>query len=300
MRSSEVSTTGRICSHSDPEQQRIWKELYDNFCRHLVCLAVRYCQVDRNGQRESVERIAHYTFFIVSVGERWFLITSGHVLKEIEGRVRNPRIRIEYFMLADFFGEREAVKVPTPFSFDPEESFYEDNNQLGLDFGFIPLRAWYVTGLRANGIIPITEQYWTRPHDPPITAYFMLGFPQDLNLARNLPTKPGDERNASATPVLVSVERVDDPATLPDSVPTRETTFPRFIGRITAAEIEFRVEGMSGGPIFGLVDVGSSAAYTVVAMQNSWHAPTRTLFGCPIRVFGAILTAYLENETKSA
>ncbi|QJW93212.1 hypothetical protein [Frigoriglobus tundricola] len=56
---------------------------------------------------------------------------------------------------------------------------------------------------------------------------------------------------------------------------------------------------MSCDPIFGLIDL-TTGDYTAVAMQNSWHPPTRTLFGCPLRVIGAILTTYLAARNKTA
>jgi hypothetical protein len=45
------------------------------------------------------------------------------------------------------------------------------------------------------------------------------------------------------------------------------------MGKITA-EIPFNVEGMSGGPIFGIFDHPTEVYYVVVAMQNSWHETT--------------------------
>jgi hypothetical protein len=293
-----MATTMKISSADNPDVEALWKLLYNNFCQHLVCLAVRYSYLDEKGKSDGFRRLAHYTFFVVSVGNQWFLVTSGHVLRDLDKVFQSDRVRVEYCLLADFFGERKKVELPTPFPYPSEPHFFEDNDDLGLDFGFIPLREWYKSGLQHNGILPLTEAQWRRTSDPPVCAYWVLGFPQDVNESRNPPLPAEDKCRGTAAPVMVSLEPVSDTSVLPDSVPLRETQLPRFIGRINT-DIDFRVEGMSGGPIFGLVN-DPEGYYILVAMQNSWHAPSRTVFGCPVRVIGAVLTEYVARNQKAA
>ena len=64
------------------------------------------------------------------------------------------------------------------------------------------------------------------------------------------------------------------------------------MGRINT-DIPFGIVGMSGGPIFGLADLPSGQpGYAVAASQSYWYKPSRVIVGCPIRVFGELLSRY--------
>jgi hypothetical protein len=75
-------------------------------------------------------------------------------------------------------------------------------------------------------------------------------------------------------------------------VTIKPTKFPQFIGRINA-EISFSIEGMSGGPIFGLTEKSDGTdEYTVVALQSRWIQDRRIILGCPLRVFGGFISKH--------
>jgi hypothetical protein len=244
---------------------------------------------------DGFEYLNHYSFFVVSVSERWFLVSAGHVLSALDDLFRNADVRILSAFLADFFGERGVRNVPLAFAYESTSRFFLDDKGSGVDFGFIPVSDRLKADLRVSKIEPISERHWTRETDPEIAAYWLLGFPADINQQYNQPIRAGDERRGVAAPVMVSADRLEPHDVHPD-IADWQTPIPRFIGRINL-EIPFRIEGMSGGPIFGLCETHTGhVGYTVVALQSCWEPTTRTIFGCPIRVFGEVLMHHLEGQ----
>jgi hypothetical protein len=271
---------------ADVKLERFREKLYDTLCRHLVCLGVRFTRLDSQGNSDGMEYLCPCSCFVISVRDRWFLVTAGHVLKELDQAVRQKKIRVESSFLADFFGKRSAVRYPTPFPYEDMPKHYIDDD--GLDLGFIPLRDLFKEGMRKN-IIPISEKHWCRRHDLEIAAYWMLGFPGEVHGWFNKPINAGEDRISVAAPVIISAEEIRDIAEIPTSVVIPSTTFPRFIGRINL-EIPFDIKGMSGGPIFGLIETADGkVGYTVIALQSSWYEDSRIILGCPIHVFGKII-----------
>jgi hypothetical protein len=131
----------------DKGLERSREQLYDRLCRHLVCLGIRFTRLDTYGNSDGKEYVYHCSCFVVAVKDKWFLVTAGHVLEDLDKLVREKAIRIESSFLADFFGQRDAVRFPTPFSYEDAPRHYIDDVKLDLDFGFIPLRDLFRDGL---------------------------------------------------------------------------------------------------------------------------------------------------------
>jgi hypothetical protein len=274
--------------------ERFREQLYDRLCRHLVCLGIRFTHLDTQGNSDGKEHIRLYSCFVVSIKDKWFLVTAGHVFEELDKGLRKKAIRIESSFLADFFGQRSAVRSPTPFSYEDAPKHYIVDTKLGLDFGFILLRDLFRDGLLSNGIVPIPENHRTQRQEPRIDVYWMLGFPSEVKKFEplNKPINGGEVRVSEAAPVIISAEKIDDESQIPSSVTIEPTKFPRFIGRINA-EIQFNIQGMSGGPIFGLTETADGMVeYTVVAIQSSWYQESRIIFGCLLRVVGEFISRH--------
>jgi len=251
-------------------------------------MGIRFTYLDKEGKSDGIEHLAHASFFVASVSDQWFLVTAGHVLKHLDRAVRERYIQVEHYFLVDYLGHRDTINYPVPFPYETEPKFFIDDEALGIDFGFIPVRELFKEGMKRNGITPISEKHWTREVDPSIAAYWMLGFPEEVNRTFNEPIKAGEDRKGGVASVIISADRVED-----SSHGEAPTTYPRFIGRINI-EIPFGIKGMSGGPIFGLTRTPDNlVGYTVVALQSRWERSTRTIYGCPIGVFGEILARHV-------
>lgn len=190
--------------------ERFREQLYDRLCRHLVCLGIRFTRLDTQGNSDGKEYVCPCSCFVVSIKDKWFLVTAGHVFQELDECLREKTIRIESSFLADFFGQRNAVRSPTPFSYEDAPKHYIDDIELGLDFGFIPLRGLFRDGLLSNGIVPIPEKHWTQRQEPRIDAYWMLGFPSEVDEHEplNTPINAGEVRVRKTAPVIISAEEI--------------------------------------------------------------------------------------------
>jgi hypothetical protein len=233
-----------------------------------------------------------YSCFVVSLRDNWFLVTAGHAVKELAELLQARKIRIVRAFLADYFGHRETVRRLTPFPFDCTEQHYVDEITLGLDYAFIPLRDFFKKGMQANGIKPLSEKHWTDSRTVEFAVYALLGFPEEV--ATDYDPNIGVEHPeiGSIGSVVVSAEALADKSLIPDSVNSALITGPWFTGRITA-NTKLDIVGMSGGPIFGLCKgEGGLLTYSVVAIQSRWHKTSKIIFGCPIKLFGAMVERY--------
>lgn len=90
---------------------------------------------------------------------------------------------------------------------------------------------------------------------------------------------------------MIHVERFDgDRSQLP------RAQFQRFVGKLSSNWPHGGIEGMSGGPVFGInADTGE---YGVVAVQSGWLAQQRITFACPVTVFSPRLMAALRARGK--
>jgi hypothetical protein len=166
------------------------EHLFAHVCRHLVCLAVQYVELDEKGCPKGQEKFIAYSAFVMSMNDRWFLVTAGHALKELDSLLDARRIKITSCCIADYFGKDAKVHYPTPFPYDESSPRWSiDDRLLGLDLGLVYLRKLYRDGMEANGIMPVSERNWVRQHEVAFDAYYILGFPKELV---DQHTKPAD------------------------------------------------------------------------------------------------------------
>jgi hypothetical protein len=276
----------------EPRVEHFWQQVYDYLNRHLVCLGVRYVPINAQGEQSGKERLMRYSCFVVSLCDKWFLVTAGHALKELAELLQARKIRIVHSFLADYFGHRDTVRRLTPFPFDCTEQHYMDEITLGLDYAFIPLRDIFKWGMESNGIKPLSEKHWTDSRKVEFAVYTLLGFPEEVATDYDPNIEVEHPEHGSIGSVVLSVEAHSDKSLIPDSVNSGLITGPWFTGRITA-NTKLDIGGMSGGPIFGLCQgEGGLLTYSVVAIQSRWHKTSKVIFGCPIKLFGEMVERY--------
>jgi len=274
-----------------PDVQRIWQKMYDHLCQHLVCLGVRFETIDDQGVSSGPQKLLRLSCFVVSLRDKWFLVTAGHALKEIADTVAARKIRVVHAFLVDYFGHREVVRGITSFPYETTQQFV-DEPTLGLDYGFIPLSDFFKAGLQANGIIALSEQHWTLTQHVEFASYVVLGFPADVATDYGTNSELADPLSGSLGTVVISAEQLLDKSQIPEGVDPAVKSGPWFVGRITA-DTTLNIKGMSGGPIFGLCrSKDGNIGYSVVAIQSRWHQSSKVIFGCPIELFGKMVETY--------
>ena len=256
-----------------------------HYAQHFVSLNATIYHPDN---RAETERIFSCSAFVVSVKDTWFLITAGHVLKEIQ-TAKEQGQQIQGWFLDNSMSDRATDNHATYFAFDRAEKFFYFDEEEGYDYAFIELD--YLTRLNLEiGITALSEQAWRQSLPSKFDEYFLLGVPdesveQDLN-------------SASVTKTLVSapLDKLgsEELANIASNIPLKDGLFYGQLHPVPegAKNIPQSIVGMSGGPIFGLKHFDENSRYWVIAIQSWWNRESRIIRACYVRV----LCEWLEHQ----
>lgn len=253
--------------------------------RHAVALLVTYRF--RDDEPHAKRRLAVYSCAVIVIDDTPCLLTAGHCISEIERLIDSENITNIGCAIGDIFGLEAKSSIPIPFDIENSYRFHVDDDEDELDFGVILLTPHYVRLLGKNGIVGIFEENWARQQTLSFDAYVILGFPKALT-----ETELTEGDRALVTPFLL---RVNPPDTdlHPDYVSSR-----RFVGTIADDLDISSIEGMSGGPILGF-NKSKPNTYWIVAIQSTWIASKRLVYGCPLPRIGRHLSEGLRAARAS-
>lgn len=239
------------------------------FCRHLVTLDGHWQPLDNNKPNGPMKPFS-YPGVVLSVHAKWFFVTAGHTLRKIDEYMALPEARILEWCLRDHFGPEPTNKHPIPINYNDSPHFAVHDAAEGLDFGVLVLNPNQQALLAANNIAPISEENWAHQHEIERDRHIMLGLPDKY------------VEFTCVSPTMLGVTQLHD---LPDGVPP--TNYPRFVGKLDD-RVDFDIEGMSGGPIYGFKK-GCDNRYWIVAIQSSWLRHRKLVFACPIPILAQIV-----------
>lgn len=253
------------------------------FMRHVVALSL--LDAEREFEQDNLPldyQPGHILFsaFVVSVQNIWFLITAGHILRDIETRIK-PRRRIVKARLIDSL-QNSQNKESIPFDFDdaPKAPIYRKEE--GIDYGIIMLRPGYVRLLLAGGTRAFDEKEYENPPGK-ADKYFLLGFPSQARKIDHTRREGGGNITIDIGCPLVPIQPVDDP---PAELQLTEIRFyakvPIIKGNRYAEDGKMTdIEGMSGGPIIAVKKISSGEIrYWIIAVQSGWLKSERILAAC--------------------
>jgi hypothetical protein len=237
--------------------------------RHVIPMAFIF-------KKDSVVAPYVITTFVLSVQERWFLVTAGHCLQKIDEYKGNGYTLSECYLI-DSFGTGATHFEPIPFTYELARPQYVTDDR-EFDFGIIPLLELHRGSLSANNIIPLNEDVWRiQPKEPEFFA--LLGVPTgNLKMVEN---------KVGFVAALNWIEECEKPDSLPD------TEIPLFYGKITLHAAQKSVVGMSGGPIFAFKEVDGQYRYWLKALQSRWIEQSNLIIGCPTIHLGSVLDKML-------
>lgn len=270
---------------SEEEKEAILNEEMGEFCRYLVTLAGLRYDLDHHQEPRDPATPFFCSGFLLSLDERWYLVTAGHVLKNMEEAVREGRHFYEGFKLVDCYGSRAPHKDPIPFDFDAANKVYQYDEENGLDYALIAISPLYQKLLEANNVIAIREPDWERWKRTRYKDHFMLGFQKELIEQAVVPGANDYLVRGQPVPTFIYVHKLRSP---PANL--RKTKYPRFVGQVGPNDSVGNLAGMSGGPIFG---VTSKSKHGIVAIQSAWLPTSRVIFGCPIGTFTKLAKDHL-------
>ena len=259
-------------------------QLHLRLLKHIVCLYWIDIESEHDGmsgdKSDSDPKDFAVSTFVVSVKNRWFLVTAGHILIDLQSRLDSGR-RIWKSRLIAGSTSNPSESIPFNLEDTPRWHIHED----GLDYAVIQLRRGFVDPLSADGIHPLKEIHW-KDYPKNADEYVLLGFPTQ---AQNLPfTSSEKHTNINITlgcPMLPVFPISDPPSAL-------KCKHERFYAKVPLDKDMFDnstnvrltdIAGMSGGPIFVIKWIDDqNLEYWIKAVQSGWHKTKRILAACPI------------------
>lgn len=267
----------------DPELEKA----FQHFCRHLVGLAVTYQYTASELFEPEKYIFLCLSGFVFSSRNRWFWITAGHALKELDENRENDKIKLVSSVLVDYFHTNTSNNIPIPFDYKNSQRMYVFDEKAGLDFGLIALRPIYKDLLRKNEIVPLAEENWNYSKKITFDRFILLGLPEQYIGVSDSSKVDSHEYIANVYPTMIYLEPTD-------YQPREKTDFNRFIAKIPDSQSINSLVGTSGGPIFGFSSEYVDR-YWIVAVQNSWLPESKIIFGCPISVFAPLAEGIIDD-----
>jgi len=237
--------------------------------------------------------------FLASVNGHWFLVTAGHILREIEGAlVRGQslegwRLDDSWSLEAKRLQSADAKRLESvPFDFPDAPKIYIDEK--GADYALIYIRPLVRDALRANGCEPIDETSWTAEWPSDFDFYVLLGLPDDL----------AEDRSGG----LIEKYLVALPVTpVADPPETLRSPWPRFYGKVPlplevgTGKWLTSIKGMSGGPLFAIKNQADGRqAYWITGVQSGWDADEKVIAAAPSKVFFELAVRRLDTAQLPA
>ncbi len=252
-------------------------------CRHLVGLCVTYRHT-AGGEAQLPARFATCSGTLLFVEGALYFLTAGHVLKRLRELRDCESVEIEGAALADVFGYRRVSDTPIPFDLRNAQLCFVDDEELGLDFGVIPIGPHHARLLAKNGMVALSEENWLKQHSVKFEGYAILGFPAEF-----VSERVSDSSTVRIEPTMFAVRGLEP------AQDYRRTQYPRFVGQVSEGLPLKSLEGMSGGLIFGF-RTEPQLTYWIVAIQSSWNPQTRMVYGCGLPVLASLMTHWAKES----
>lgn len=266
------------------------QEAFAFYAQHLVGLGLLAQPLGPDGNPKGRATCFFKSGFIMEFGRarNWYWVTAGHVIQGIETDVKKGQAETRDFRLIDSYGLGAVDTNPVPFDFDGAWKHAVVDDEAGLDFGVVELRAIYKESLRRNGIVPVRVKDWRNLDEVEFEGFFILGLPDDTIVRSERGMSDGYVITGRAPPSAISVHPMARP---PKEL---ETTHPRYIGKINKKWPAGSIVGASGGPVIGIVK--GYGSQRVIAVQSGWLKTKRITFACPLQVIGPMIQAAIRSR----
>ena len=253
------------------------EELAKLLCRHMTPLGVQYRVND-------IEAAAVFSAFLVKIKQYAFVITAGHIKEDLQELISNPSYTDVCFSLLDgnvlSNGDRHLLPLNEDILLNMR---FIDHS--GYDYAYMPLPQLYYDPLVANGAVPLDETYW-QEESPDIDDLFIVGAPQSWNVTSN------PSRKIEFYYCLHPFKKLSEKPERMDPRP-EGAIFGELINPST------NINGMSGGPIFGLKRGPDRLLkrYYLLGVQSSWLEPLY-IAASPIPLLIEIIYKLIQEEQQ--
>lgn len=220
-----------------------------------------------------------FSGFVFEYADKWYWMTAGHILEEIELTLNHANYVLRDFALLDHFGPGELNKMAIPFDYASAWKYYEYDTSKGLDYGIVELREHDKRLMRLNNVPAITIAEWEDAATFTYIGHFMAGLPLDAVESHIRSNQDVAVISSRTCPSVMYLEMQTE-----TQFGDTQTEYPRIVSKLSPNWPEGDIKGMSGGPVFGICK--ETNEYRIVGIQSSWRARERVAFATPLQVAG--------------
>jgi hypothetical protein len=235
-----------------------------------------------------------FSGFILAAYGQWFLITAGHIIEDIQSRQQQGR-ELRHAKIMDVWAEGNVDRNPVPFPdiWDRNRTprGHVNSEQIGYDYAWFFLRPYYRELLKKNGIIPLDRLAW-RDLPSQLDGYYAYGFPQDC--VQKTIDGAANYSGVRLRPRMIPYEPEPNPPAQ-FQLPLQRLFFrpPKYSdGRIV------RLDGVSGGPVFGYKVNADHTRMWLVGVQSSQTDVSGLAIVCPAEPFGVAMETALDKVVR--
>lgn len=233
--------------------------------RHVINLMCVDSGPAARARHSGKSAVYNFSAFVVEIEGRWFAISAGHIFRDLKAAVAGGAI-ISDWQIDDSIvsnNPKQAYRIALDLDKDVL-SLYNDVS--GIDYACIELGTLTIKAISKEGIRAIPQSLWASEDVTSFSLWLLVGTPAQF-------AELEDGRPIVKNHATIQLERVNEvPAGLVNSEFKRlyaKINFESVVGQ----ESGFNIEGMSGGPVFGLLPCTSSDQYEyrLIGIQSKWN-----------------------------
>jgi hypothetical protein len=264
-------------------------ELVALLARHAVAFSVEFGKPEDLNPTDGVV----LSGFIIEVRGVWLLVTAGHIIEDINTRLRDGWV-IKQGHLYDGWakGAVHRGELDFPHIRNPDKTQFHIYDDLGRDYAVILLRDYYKNLLQANGVVPLSAAAWDNIPWGEIQRFAVYGF-KDSEIT---PLKEsGNFEGYEFRPAIINYEPVKDvPEELKKNLPRLFFAPPK-----DESGQAINLKGMSGGPVFGFTrQTDGQWRVWLVGVQSHQAELSRLAIVCPMEEFIRAVQAGMDDMVE--
>lgn len=232
-------------------------------------------------------KIHVFSGFVVAVKGEWFYMTAGHILRDIRNALGGGST-FDIWRFGDQTAGNRFRDTAIPYDFDLDKWFVLEDAEVGMDYATVHIGGLLRQLLEAGGVTALDRNAWGN-HVTEHEHWALIGIPR--------------ETVAYDGKTIISARFVMAPLIPTDAPPLAEQKAEnQFYARLADDSENFvqDVDGMSGGPVFMLHQVGETWKYKVIGVQSAWYRSSRVVAVCPFSSFGEALEPIVEEALHLA
>lgn len=220
--------------------------------------------------------------FVLSCANQWFYVTAGHAIEAIKAQLAT-RATFDCWRLSDATAGGNFPDKAIPYDFNIDNWAFINEETTGADCAVVPITGLVRAGLEVGGVKPLEENAWTE-RDDEFDQWILYGTPSE--------TVEYDKKSViTARTVMVAAKQCKSPQSI--THPKDEILYAKLIDE--SVNVVADIDGMSGGPVFGVKHTPDGFRYAVIGIQSGWLKHHRVLIVCPIAQFARQLDECVKN-----